>query len=73
MRREFIPGRLYISFNSNTIVKCISDEGEHSYDFTAAVVSSDEYPVGEVCNHWNRSSFELVEEAAQEPELNVIL
>jgi len=73
MKKEFIPGRLYISYNSNTIVKCISDEGAYSYDFTGVVVASEEYPIGEVCDYWNRSSFELLEETAQEPELNVIL
>jgi hypothetical protein len=72
MKNEFIPGRLYESENSNTVVKCISDKGENSYNFTGVVVSSSEYPIGDVSNEWNRNAFELIK-SVEEPILNVIL
>ncbi len=47
MKTEFIPGRLYESLYTNTVVKCISDDGAYSFNFTGVVVSSSiEYPIG---------------------------
>jgi len=73
MKTEFILGRLYESIHSNTVVKCISDKGANSYNFTGVVVSaSSEYPVGDWSNEWNRAAFEPVK-SLEEPPLNVIL
>jgi len=82
MKKEFIPGRLYKSVYTDTIIKCISDKGETSFNFTGIVVSSSEYSIGDkINNYWNRESFELVKsvqepeivKSVQEPILNVIL
>ena len=73
MKTEFIPGRLYKSKHSNTVVECISDKGAGSYNFTGVVVSvSSEYQVGDWRNGWNRAVFEPVK-SLEEPPLNVIL
>lgn len=72
MKTEFIPGRLYESLNSKTVVKCISDKGERGFNFTGIVVSSINYPIGEESNQWNREAFKLVK-SVEEPILNVLL
>jgi len=75
MKTEFIPGRLYESLYTNTVVKCISDDGAYSFNFTGVVVSSSiEYPIGHESNEWTRSSLELEEsESTEKPILNVLL
>ena len=81
MKNEFIPRRLYKSIYTDTIIKCISDNGENSYNFTGVVVSSSEYLIGDKSNQWNKKAFELVKsveepeivKSVQEPEINVIL
>ncbi len=75
MKKEFIPGRLYKSTISNTIVKCESGSGfREGFYFTGVVVYSGLYEVGEHSTYWLCENFEqMVVYNNQEPELNVIL
>jgi hypothetical protein len=65
------PGLLYRSW-SGTIVECIMTSGKTNIHFTGKVISSSDYPIGEISNDWYAPAFIQVEQF-EEPQLTIIL
>ncbi len=70
MRKEFIPGRLYRSTVTRTIVKCTSIKSPSAEHFSGIELSHENggYPIGNESRYWATSRFEPIE-MTQEPQM----